>query len=59
MAKEEQLSNEIRETLVDHVINHGLILRERDCSLSQCQISFLQFSFSVYFFVSIFLFTLM
>ena len=60
--RRQQLSNEIRATLVDHVINHGLTLREagqRVQLLALLHFFFLQFSFSVYCFVSIFLFTLM
>ena len=49
-----QLSNEIRATLVDHDMNHGLTMREAFFFFF-----FLQFSFSLYCFVSIFLFTRM
>ena len=59
--RRQQLSNEIRATLVDHVINHGLTLREAGERVQP--LALLHFCsailFSVYCFVSLFLFTLM
>ena len=55
--RRQQLSNEIRATLVDHVINHGLTLREAGERVQPLASSlfFLQYFFSV----QSFLFTLM
>ena len=57
--RRQQLSNEIRATSVDHVINRGLTVREAGQRVQPLTLThfFLQFSFSVYCFVSIFLFT--
>ena len=53
--RRQQPSNELRATLVGHVINHGWHCErlDRECSLSHCRIFFLQFSFSLHRFVSI------